>query len=190
MLSSAVGVTELSDTQAFDRLDELLAQLPTMEEQGQRLAVAREARQLRTLQAAFRPLDEEWHRLNAECDPLMAEERQLREAGRTSEKRYEVVVGKIRYLAEHIALRRAPVARAREALETALATGSLALADPLDELALPDDEFADLETAIAAYQREFVTVLERCQKLEFKQKPGRPPLRTPQTPLKDWLDKG
>ena len=190
MLQSAAEVTQLSDTQAFNRLDEFLTQLPTMEEQGQRLAVAREARELRTLQATFRALSEEWHRLSAEYETLTAEEQHLREAGHTGEKRYEVVIEKIHYLAEHIALRRAPVARAREALETALATGSLALADPLDELALPDDEFADLETAIAAYQREFVTVLERCQKLEFKQKPGRPPLLTPQTPLKDWLDKG
>ncbi|MDR3037574.1 MAG: hypothetical protein LBU31_04115 [Coriobacteriales bacterium] len=189
MLSSAVGVTELSDTQAFDRLDELLAQLPAMEEQGRRLAVAREARQLRALEVACQALVDKWSLINAECAALMAEERQLRETEHTSEKRYEVVVGKIRYLAEHIALRRAPVARAQEALKAALETGSLALADPLDELALSDDEFARLEAGIAAYQREFVTVLERCQKLEFKQKSGRPPLRTPQTPFDNRSDK-
>lgn len=154
-----------SEDEAFTRLEELLAQLPAMEKNGERLATAREARALRDLQNISSALTKEWEQLNAECQDLRIEERSLREESKVDTKRYATVIAKIRYLSELIAVRQAPYTRARKALEDALETGTLTLDSPLDTLALSDETFDGLEKLVTHYQQEYVAVLARCEEL-------------------------
>jgi hypothetical protein len=170
----------LSEDAAFRRLEELVAELPAMEQQGQRLSAAREARQLRQLAAHYRGLDAEWQRITSEYEALLNSEHERSKGeqpageqladeqpseGQPSTGSNEATLAKLRYLSEYIAVRRTPHTRAHEALEAALQSGTLTLDSPLDELALSDEDFAALEQLVADYQAEYRQVLARCQEL-------------------------
>jgi hypothetical protein len=155
-----------SADKAFGQLEALYARLPAMQEKGRKLGAAREARALRGLKAHLEALEREWERLDAECRRLMAEEHMLREEAPLDDGGLGLVRARIRPVAEIVALRRAPLAQAREALERALAQGSLSLDDPLDELALPDEDFEALERDVAAYQEAYALAYGQCSALE------------------------
>jgi hypothetical protein len=152
---------------AFERLEALHAQLPAMQEAGERLARAREARKLRELKRRNAALEREWERLNSECKALMIEERSLRERGVAEEEEgLGLTRAKIRYLSEIIAVKRAPLEQARTAKDAAWTSASLALDAPLDELALPDEEFFELEQSVTSFQQDYAAAYDRARALQ------------------------
>ncbi|MDR1013366.1 MAG: hypothetical protein LBL86_00030 [Coriobacteriales bacterium] len=165
-IPDAPAPASASADEAFEQLAALYARLPAMQEKGRELRAAREARALRGLRAHLDALEREWERLDSECRRLMAEEHALREDARPDDGALGLVRARIRHVAETVALRRAPLAQAREALAEALAQGSLSLDDPLDALALPDGDFDALERDVTVYQEAYALAYGQCKGVE------------------------
>jgi predicted DNA-binding WGR domain protein len=166
----AAGVSDnAAADEAFEQLEALHARLPAMQEAGERLARAREARRFRELERHSAALEREWERLNTECKALMIEERELRASDEGGEERLGLLHAKIRYLSEIIAVKRAPLEQARVAKDAAwssASSASFAPDAPLDELALPDEEFLELEQSVTTFQQEYTAAYERCLSFE------------------------
>jgi predicted nucleic acid-binding Zn-ribbon protein len=165
--------SDAKSDEVFKRLELLHAQLPAMQQKGNELGLAREARRLQKLKSNLDILEREWERLNTECKDLMIGERILRQAAEPDEDRLSITQARIRYLAEIIALRRAPLAQAREALVQARealtqthSPGTLSFEDDLDGLALSDEKFDALEQAVTTYQEAYRATYEQCEHSE------------------------
>jgi hypothetical protein len=166
--TSGGEMTNATTDEVFERLEALCAQLPAMREAGERLARAREARKLREFERRNAALEREWERLNSECNALMIEERSLRTSDACDEERLGLVHARIRYLSEIIAVRRAPLEQARAAKDAAWTSASFASDVPLDELALSDEEFFELERVVTAFQQDYAATYDRCRSQDEK----------------------
>jgi hypothetical protein len=146
---------------AFERLETLLSQLPTMQEKGNQLSRAREARRLLELQSYEQVLRQEYAGYKSiHADAMAAAHAASVQGDSAAEAREH---GVVRGYAELMATRVAPLQRASQALSDALASSTLALDDPLKELSLDNATFAALEHEIATYQRDYQKTYEHCQ---------------------------
>jgi hypothetical protein len=149
---------------AFGRLECLLEQLPVMEAKGKRLSRAREAQRLLELQKHFDVLKREYDEYHRVRDTALLAAREAGERGDNAAQSREQ--GTVRGYAELIALRTAPLQRARLALEEAWASSPLSPGAPLEDEVLDGAELAALEQEIAEYQRDYQETYALCQQLE------------------------
>jgi hypothetical protein len=152
-----------NEQNAFERLETLLAQLPAMQTEGERLGRAREARRLLELQRHLRVLEQEYQGYYAIHDTAKAAAQDALERDDATALARER--GIMRGYAELIATRVAPLKRAQQTLEEAWQASPLTPDDSLEQLALDETTFAALEQNIADYQQDYEETYSRCQAL-------------------------
>jgi len=159
--SSPTGA--LSANRAFARLEELVALIPTMQEKGDLLSRAREARELMRLHEQARVLEAEVEGYQKTIDQALWDAKQA--AGEDDAAKEGRSLALVRVYSEMHMTRVAPMQRAQNELAQALRKGTLTRDDPLEEYALPDEEFEALNEAIRAFQEEYGQVYALCQQL-------------------------
>jgi hypothetical protein len=149
---------------AFARLDELVALLPTIQAKDETLLKAREARGLLKADRLARVLEKELNDYQETYNQALSD---AKKAADVDDKEGEARnLSIVRAYSELISLRRAPEQRSKSSLRKLLEEGALGLDDPLEEYALPDEDFAALEKEILAYQEEYRQVYALCLSLE------------------------
>jgi chromosome segregation ATPase len=150
--------------QGFQLLEKMTQRLPEMERHARTLARARHARRLLALRRQADGLENEFNRLNATMTAAMgAVERAAAENDEAAQGREMATV---RMTAEMVALKRAPLERARRELHQALADGELLLNDALDEIAMTDEQFDALEAELASFQDSLQQTHKLCTELQ------------------------
>jgi hypothetical protein len=158
-----VNTNPQGELNAFERLEGLLAQLPAMQLEGERLSRAREARHLLELRNHAQVLEQEYLNYQGIYTTALGAAQEAAERGDAAAQARER--GIARSYAEIIATRVAPLQRAHQTLENAWESSALSRNDSLEELALDDAAFAALEQRIASYQQDYQETYSRCQEL-------------------------
>ena len=148
----------------FAHLEELLKELPAIQAEDARLLVAREARSLREAQRRAHELERELDGYDQLVKSSLRDAKCASDAGDGEAEGYHL--GVLRMNKELHYTRLASLQRAQDALRDALKTGTLSLDDPLEELALADEEYEALELRIRSFRDDYLATYERCQALE------------------------
>jgi hypothetical protein len=149
---------------AFARLEELVAQLPAIQEDDARLCQARAARDLREAQRRADILENELAGYKRTFEQALRDAKGAAEAGDTEEEGRNLAL--VRAYNELNYTRLAALERAQGELRSLLKHGSLSLDDPLDDYALPDDDYETLTTRVQSFQREYQQLYDLCRRLE------------------------
>jgi hypothetical protein len=150
--------------EAFARLEQLVDELPLIQEQDARLTRARDARVLREARERADFLQAEIEGYQHNIDKALKEAKAAADRGDVDEEGRNL--GLLRMQDELRYTRLAAAQRAQDELRRLLEQGTLTLEDPLDDYALADDEYAALDARIRAFQEEYHRVFTRCQQLE------------------------
>ena len=152
--------------QGFQLLERMMQQLPQMEQHGRTLARARTARGLLTLQQQVQALEKEFDRLGATLAAATAAAEQA--AAAKDEAAHGRELATVRMTAEMLALKRAPLERARRELQQAVADSGLSLDDPLDEIAMSDEQFETLAAELSSFQDTLQQTHKLCTELQYE----------------------
>jgi chromosome segregation ATPase len=149
---------------AFARLEELVAQLPAIQEEDTRLCQARAARNLREAQQRASILEDELAGYKRTLEQALRDAKAAAEAGDTEEEGRNLAL--VRAYNELNYTRLAALERAQSELRSLLKHGLLSLDDPLEDYALPNDEYEALTARVQAFQREYQQLYDLCRRLE------------------------
>ncbi|MDR1422715.1 MAG: hypothetical protein LBI64_07645 [Coriobacteriales bacterium] len=162
----------MTENEAFARMEELMAQLPAMEQRGLKLARARAAREVLALAEHAEVLEQESANYTAIYKAALAAAEAAHEAQDAQTEARDL--GKARAHAELIAVRRAPLERAWNAHEQALGAGGFPNEEEARTAALTDVDFAALEQEVEDFRREYTEVFELCQNYDTTEKRDAP----------------
>jgi uncharacterized protein YecE (DUF72 family) len=157
-------MTEKDAQRAFARLEELVAQLPAIQEQDTCLTRAREARALLEAQKRAAMFEAEIERYGqiinkALVDAKIASDRQDKE-GEGQNLALARMYTELKYT------RLATMERSRDRLRDLLKRSTLTLKDSLDEYALSDEDYETLLSQLRAYQEEYQQIYALCRHYE------------------------
>jgi uncharacterized protein YecE (DUF72 family) len=156
--------TKTNAEQAFARLEELVAQLPSVQKEDARLMRAREARCLLKARNQAKTLEAEIENYQQIIS------RALVDAKAASDQQNEEEEGRnlalVRMYTELRYTRLAIMQRAQDKLRDLLKQSTHSLDDPLDEYALSDEDYEALEAQVRDFQEEYQHLYDLCCKLE------------------------
>ncbi|MDR2196790.1 MAG: hypothetical protein LBO07_02370 [Coriobacteriales bacterium] len=149
---------------AFARLEELLALLPAIQAEDQRLTRARNARCLRQADARARYFEAQITQIETTRDQALLAGKKASDEGNAAEEGRHA--GLARMCQELYYTRLHSMQKAQDERRDLLQQSDLTLEDPLDEYALADEEYEALEARIRDFQEEYQQLYALCLRLE------------------------
>jgi hypothetical protein len=149
---------------AFAHLEELVEGLASIQEKDGLLARAREARELIALRDKARVYEEEIEGYRSAYKQAIRDARKAADADDKDLEGRSLVL--VRAYNEMEQSRLAIMQHAQDDVRRALKSGTLTLEDPLEEIALNDEEYDSLKNEIEAFQTDYQKTYELCTELE------------------------